>query len=68
MQRRDSELNPEAAAELEAIFKAAWEELLASKQKTVTEFLPEENRRTEAPKTRKRTDTRNHKPRRRKPD
>jgi hypothetical protein len=38
MQLRDRELNPETAAELEAIFKAAWEKLLASEQKPVTEF------------------------------
>ena len=68
MQLRNRELNPETAAELEAIFKAAMEELLASEQKLVTEFSPEQNRRTDAPKARKRTDTREHKPRTQKPD
>ena len=67
MQLRDRELNPETAAELKAIFKAAWEELLASEQKPVTEFSPEELRHATAPKTRKRTDTRAPKPRAKKP-
>jgi hypothetical protein len=67
-QIRRRELNPETAAELEALFKAAWEKLLASEQKPATEFSPEENRRAIAPKTRKRTDTRDHKQRRKKPD
>lgn len=61
-------LNPETAAELEALFKAACEQLLPSgEQKPVTEFLLEENQRTKSPKTRKRTDPRKHKPRRKKP-
>ena len=68
MQLRDRELNPETAAELAALIKAVWEELLASEQKPVTESSPEEDRHAKAPKTRKRTDARGQKPRRRKPD
>jgi len=68
MQLRDRELNPETGAELEAIFKAAWEKLLALEQKPLTEFSTEENLATDPPTSHKRTDTSDRKTRIQKPD
>jgi hypothetical protein len=60
VEKRD--LNPETAAELEKLFRAAWEAVLASKESPVAEISPEENGPADPP-----TDASDHKPQTKKP-